>query len=52
MNSIISIAPDNHIAIVEPGVLNQELQDVSGRFFFGRLNNPAQRIVVSVAIQP
>ena len=28
MNSIISIDPDNRMAIVEPGVLNQELQDV------------------------
>ena len=27
MNSIISIDPDNRMAIVEPGVLNQELQD-------------------------
>ena len=27
MNKIISIDPDNRMAIVEPGVLNQELQD-------------------------
>jgi D-lactate dehydrogenase len=27
MNSIISIDPDNRMAIVEPGVLNQELQN-------------------------
>ncbi len=28
MNKIISMDPDNRMAIIEPGVLNQELQDV------------------------
>src|SRR6478672_1728683 len=27
MNKIISVDPDNRMAIIEPGVLNQELQD-------------------------
>ena len=27
MNNIISVDPDNRMAIVQPGVLNQELQD-------------------------
>ncbi len=35
MNKIISIDPDNRMAIVEPGVLNQELQDaIKGVGFF------------------
>jgi len=35
MNQIVSIDPDNRMAIVEPGVLNQELQDaVKGVGFF------------------
>ncbi len=35
MNNILSIDPDNRMAIVEPGVLNQELQDaIKGVGFF------------------
>jgi D-lactate dehydrogenase len=35
MNKIISIDPDNRMAIIEPGVLNQELQDaIKGVGFF------------------
>lgn len=35
MNKIISVDPDNRMAIVEPGVLNQELQDaIKGVGFF------------------
>ena len=35
MNKIISVDPDNRMAIIEPGVLNQELQDaVKGVGFF------------------
>ena len=35
MNKIISVDPDNRMAIIEPGVLNQELQDaIKGVGFF------------------
>lgn len=35
MNNIISVDPDNRMAIVQPGVLNQELQDaIKGVGFF------------------
>ena len=47
MNSIISIDPDNRMAIVEPGVLNQELQDaIKPVGFFGRQTHPVRHIAV------
>ena len=50
MNKIISIDPDNRMTIVEPGVLNQELQDAIKPVFFWPPDPPARRIT-SVAIQ-
>lgn len=48
MTNIISIDPDNRMAIVEPGVLNQELQDVIKKVGFFWPPDPSSAAYCSI----
>lgn len=48
MNKIISIDPDNRMAIIEPGVLNQELQDVIKKVGFFWPPDPSSAAYCSI----
>ena len=48
MNNIISVDPDNRMAIIEPGVLNQELQDVIKKVGFFWPPDPSSAAYCSV----
>lgn len=48
MNKIISVDPDNRMAIIEPGVLNQELQDVIKKVGFFWPPDPSSAAYCSI----
>ncbi|HSH55037.1 MAG TPA: FAD-linked oxidase C-terminal domain-containing protein [Methylotenera sp.] len=48
MNNIISVDPDNRMAIIEPGVLNQELQDVIKKVGFFWPPDPSSAAYCSI----
>ncbi|MDD2832821.1 MAG: FAD-linked oxidase C-terminal domain-containing protein [Methylotenera sp.] len=48
MNNILSIDPDNRMAIVEPGVLNQELQDAIKKVGFFWPPDPSSAAYCSI----